>query len=150
MNDLTESDSWNRQHAPYPDELAGLVANCTLDPGWIVELRDVDRGQGSKGLTLCITVLVFDSYHPDQGRTYRVIHYFPVPPASFNRRSWMRWLFDRYLDVLAHEGAEMFKIGAERPYAPLHGPGNDPYTVFPLGEVTRTDQRTMYTGEVLP
>jgi len=52
----------NLQQAPYPDELADLVANCTLDPGWVVALRDV----------------------------------------------------------------------------------------FPLGEITRTDQRTMYTGEVLP
>jgi hypothetical protein len=140
----------NIQQAPYPDELADLVEHCTLDPGWTVSLVDRDRGQGSKGLTLVILVTVFDSYHPDRGRTYRVNHFFPVPPASYNRRSWQRWLFDRYLDVLIHEGAEMFKIGAEPPYAPLHGPGNDPYVIHPLGEITRTDQRTMYTGEVLP
>lgn len=139
----------NLQEAPYPDELAELVAQCTLDPDWSVHLLELDRGQGSKGLTLRIIVTVFDSYHPDRGRTYRVQHFFPVPPASYNRRSWQRWLFDRYLDVLTHEGAEMFKVGPERPYAPLHGPGNDPYVIHPLGEITREDQRTMYTGEVL-
>ena len=28
-----------------------------------------------------------------------------------------------------HELGEWFRIGDERPFAPLHGPGEDPYTV---------------------
>lgn len=140
----------NTQEAPFPTELANLVSKCTLDPGWDIWLEHIDRGQGSRGLTLTIRVEVFDSYHLERGRHYRVLHYFPVPPASYNRRSWQRWLFDRYLDVLQHEGAEMFRIDGERPYAPLHGPGNDPYVIHPLGEITIQDQRTMYTGEILP
>jgi hypothetical protein len=82
-------------------------------------------------------VTAFDTYHPDRGRTYHVLHYFPVPAASYGRRSWQRWLFDRYVDVLTHEGAEMFVIDGERPYAPHHYDGADPYVVF---ETTRAER----------
>lgn len=122
--------SENNQVAPFPEELADLVANCKLDPDWIIRLADMDRGQGSKGLTLVITVTAFDTYHPDNGRTYRVRHSFPVPAASYGRRSWQRWLFDRYVEVLTHEGAEMFQIDGKRPYAPHHYDGADPYIIF--------------------
>ena len=137
----------NMQQAPYPDELLDLVDHCELDPGWVVTLADTDRGQGSKGLTLVIIVQSFDTYHPEQGRTYRVQHFFPVPPAAYDRRSWQRWLFDRYQDVLSHEGCEMFKIKGHRPYAPSHGPGNDPYMIREIG--SELDQRTRFTGEVV-
>jgi hypothetical protein len=123
----------NVQEAPYPTELADLVERCTLDPDWRVRLVELDRGQGSKGLTLVIVTKSFDTYHPDRGRTYRVQHFFPVPPAAYDRRSWRRWLFDRYLDVLTHEGAEMFVIDGKRPYAPSHGDGNDPYMIRERG-----------------
>lgn len=136
----------NTQYAPYPEALRLLVANCKLDPDWQIHLDHIDRGQGSEGLTLIITTLAYDTYHPERGRTYRVNHYFPVPPAAYDVRSWRRWLFEQYQLVLRHEGAEMFQIDGERPYAPSHGPGNDPYMVREVG--TELDTKTQYTGAV--
>jgi hypothetical protein len=142
-----------RQEAPYPDALAYLVARLAYRPGWRFELADHDRGQGSEGLTLIITTLGYNSYHPARGENYRVNHYMPVPPAAFDHRSWQRWLLDQLLLVERHEAMEFFAIhdspGSEhavRPYAPSHGPGNDPYLVREIG--TGLDQRTSFRGEV--
>ena len=91
------------------------------------------------------------------------MHYMPVPPAAFDRRSWRRWLFEQLLLVERHEACEFFRfeydtpnqIGTERlgtnhhverPYAPHHGPGNDPYIVFEHG--LDVDVRTSFRGEV--
>lgn len=137
-----------RQVAPDPTILSELLAELHYRPGWTVALRDIDRGQGSEGLTLIITTCGYDSYHPDRGETYRVNHYMPVPPAAYDRRSWQRWLFEQFLLVERHEACEFFAIGEERPYAPHHGPGNDPYIVFDHG--TDVDVRTRFTGEILP
>jgi hypothetical protein len=136
----------NTQEAPYPEALAELVTGLTLPsrPGWRVELDIRDRGQGSKGLTLCIYITGPDSYHPE--KTIHVVHYFIVPAASYNRRSWQRWLFDRLGDVDTHERCEAFTIDGVKPYAPLHGPGNDPYLVAELA--TDEDRRTSFRGEL--
>ena len=138
------------QIAPYPDALAGLVARLEYRPGWTFDLLDKDRGQGSKGLTLIITTLGYDSYHPADGENYRVHHYMPVPPAAFGYQSWQRWLFDQCLMVERHECMEFFTVhdspGSEhavKPYAPNHGHGEDPYIVHDLttGEARRTSFR---------
>jgi hypothetical protein len=142
-----------RQEAPYPEALAYLVDRLSYRPGWKFTLSDYDRGQGSQGLTLIITTLGYNSYHPGHGETYSVSHYMPVPPAAFDHRSWQRWLFDQCLLVERHECMEFFAVrdspGGEhavRPYAPSHGPGNDPYIVREVG--TDTDRRTSFRGEV--
>lgn len=135
-----------RQEAPDPTELFDLVEKCTYRPGWKVTLDDVDRGQGSEGLTLAIYTLGYNSYHPEQGETYRVVHYMPVPPAAFDRRSWQRWLLEQFLLVERHEACEFFTIDGEKPYAPHHGPGNDPYMIFDHG--SDEDVRTSFRGEL--
>lgn len=137
-----------RQEAPDPTVLFELVDKLAYRPGWTFHLSDIDRGQGSAGLTLDITTLGYNSYHPDEGETYRVHHYMPVPPAAFDRRSWQRWLFEQCLLVDRHEACEFFAIDGERPYAPHHGPGNDPYIIFEHG--TDEDVRTSFRGEVKP
>lgn len=154
-----------RQEAPFPTILGELVEALAYRPGWQFVFGDIDRGQGSAGLTLDIVTLGYNSYHPDRGETYSVHHYMPVPPASYNRQSWQRWLFEQCLLVERHEAMEFFRfeydtpnqVGievlgtthhVERPYAPHHGPGNDPYIVFEHG--TDLDVRTRFTGEVLP
>ena len=138
-----------RQEAPDPKILFDLVERCSYRPGWTIELLDdYDRGQGSAGLTLDIVTLGYNSYHPERGEHYQVHHYFPVPPAAYDERSWRRWLFEQFLLVERHEAMEFFQIDGERPYAPHHGPGNDPYIVFEHG--TDTDVRTRFTGEVNP
>jgi hypothetical protein len=135
------------QTAPYPEGLADLVKHLTYRPGWQVSLvDDLDRGQGSEGITLVITTCGYDSYHPDQGENYRVNHYMPVPPAAYNQHSWTRWLLDQLLLVERHEACEFFAIDGERVYGPHHGPGNDPYIIFDHG--TELDRRTSFRGEV--
>jgi hypothetical protein len=135
-----------RQEAPYPETLARLVEGLAYKPGWTFTLDHIDRGQGSKGLTLDIVTLGYDSYHPERGQNYRVHHYMPVPPASFDERSWRRWLLEQLLLVECHEACEFFQVEGERPYAPSHGPGNDPYLIREVG--TEVDVRTSFRGEL--
>lgn len=92
-----------------------------------------------------------------------VNHYFAVPPATYNRPSWMRWLFDRLADVDTHERMEDFAFATAavaqrgtgqhnadeaevlvRPLAPCHGPGWDPYVV--TYERADLDRRTSFRG----
>jgi hypothetical protein len=138
-----------RQEAPWPHALANLVEclQYRRGEGWRIWLEDTDRGQGSKGLTLVVLRSGPDSYHPDTN--IRVHHYFPVPPAAYDWRSWRRWLLDRLGDVDTHERCENFIVADSpgsyhvmRPYAPSHGDGNDPYLVRELG--TAEDQRTSF------
>lgn len=135
-----------RQVAPDPEALAELVAALRYKAGWTFTLEDVDRGQGSAGLTLCILIDTPDSYRPERRR--QVMHYMPVPPAAYDERSWRRWLFDQICLVERHEACEFFIVGDARPYAPHHGPGNDPYIVFDHG--TDLDVRTSFRGDVKP
>lgn len=134
------------QTAPFPQALADLVDDLEYRPGWVFSLEHIDRGQGSEGLTLKVLSQGYDSYHPERGETYRVWHYMPVPPAAYDERSWRRWLLDRLLLIERHEACEFFQIDGERPYAPHHGPGNDPYIVFDHG--TDEDARTSFRGVV--
>jgi hypothetical protein len=135
------------QVSPFPELLASLVERTTYRPNWTVKLVDnLDRDQGSVGLTLVITTCGYNSYHPDRGETYRVNHYMPVPPAAFDERSWMRWLLNQFLLVESHEACEFFTIDGEKPYAPHHGPGNDPYIIFDHG--TEKDVNTSYLGKL--
>jgi len=135
-----------RQIAPESEILESLVYNLAYRPGWILKLKDIDRGQGSEGLTFIVTTVGYDTYNLDRGETYRVNHYFPVPPAAYNERAWKRWLLEQLLLVERHEACEFFQIGDDRPFAPNHGPGNDPYTIVEYS--TDEDRRTKYTGEV--
>lgn len=133
------------QIADYPHNLQSLVERAEYRPGWQLLLVDnYDRGQGSKGLTFIVVGTFPDTYNPEN--ILRVQHLFPVPPAAYDDRSWRRWIFERLLEVERHEAAEFFKVDGERPYAPHHGPGNDPYIIFDHG--TDLDVRTNFRGEV--
>lgn len=136
----------NKNTAPYPEVLHDLVSMMRYRPGWTFLLAWLDRGQGSEGLTLDIVTKGYNSYHPEHGENYCVHHYMPVPPANYNRESWQRWLFEQCLLVERHEAMEFFVIGVEHPYAPNHGPGNDPYTVREL--TTDDARRTSFRGVV--
>jgi hypothetical protein len=157
------------QVAPYPEILAGLVRRLRYraDRGWRVRLDDdcqrdkPGRHAGeSRGMTLVVTRCGPDSYHPE--REIAVNHYFAVPPATYEA-SWTRWLFDRLGQVDDHERMEDFTLVAtehsirdgqsipqelERPYAPNHGPGWDPYLI--TVERTPADRRTSFRGELNP
>jgi len=140
-----------RQEAPFPTRLAQLVEAIRYKRGWVFQLLDLDRGQGSLGLTLVITITGPDSYHPE--KTISVNHYMIVPAAAFDGRSWRRWLFDQIMLVERHEACEFFgfalasdDIGYIRPYAPSHGPGNDPYLIREVGTVE--DVKTSFRGDL--
>lgn len=133
------------QTAPKPVLLQSLVDRLTYK-GWRIYLTDMERGQDSNGTTLVINADVPDSYHSD--RLITVAHLFPVPPAAYDERSWTRWLLDQILLVEQHEACEFFCIDGDRPYAPHHGPGNNPYTIFDHG--TDEDVRTASSGKVKP
>jgi hypothetical protein len=133
------------QEAPYPEELADLVANLKYRPHWTFRLDDIDRGQGSKGLTFIVTSQGYDTYNPERGETYRVHHYFPVPPAAFVQSSWQRWILDRLIEIETHEVCEFMQIGASRPFAPIHAPGHDPYVVREMSR--QEDVETTYKGD---
>jgi hypothetical protein len=145
-----------RQVAPYPHDLADLVGMLRFRRHleWRVWLEhDLQRDKPgrhtgeSRGLTLIVQRCGPDSYHHEH--TMRVNHYFAVPPATYDRRSWQRWLFDRLGDVDTHERMEDFTLalhddgdGGEhlvRPYAPSHNPGSDPYAVRELSTWAEVD-----------
>lgn len=139
------------QTAPYPVELHDLVERLRYRPGWTFQLKHMDRGQGSEGLTLVVTATVPDSYHPQD---IQVCHYMIVPAASYDRRAWRWWLFQQCRLVDSHEAAELFRIAEDgddadderlvRPFAPNHAPGRDPYQLLELGAVE--DAETDFRG----
>jgi hypothetical protein len=87
----------------------------------------------------------YDSYNEGGGRL-RVAHCFPVPMATYNEKSWCRWIFEMCRRVENHELGEWFKVGEKRPFAPLHGPGEDPYTVHEFRD--KVDAQTLQDGSV--
>jgi hypothetical protein len=141
----------NTQVAPYPNELAALVTQCVYRDGWTLTLlQDHVRDPASthtgesRGLTLSVVVSTTNSYPPHQ--PIRVQHLFAVPPATYNKASWQRWLFEQLLLVERHEACEFFTIDDVKPFAPNHGPGEDPYRVTEL--TTDEARRTSFRGEV--
>lgn len=140
-----------RQVAPYPQALADIIGHLTYKPGWTIWLEDdMDREQGSEGLTLMVRALVYDSRKPltaweamSTPPNKHILHLFPVPAASFNARSWRHWLFERLGDVDTHERAEFFQVDGELPFAPLHAPGNNPHMIV---EATYAEAHTDNKG----
>lgn len=124
--------------------LRPLVDKAMCKPGWQFELREEEEEDGSSSLRLIISVSGKNSRNPDQ--ILVVNHYFPVPEATYNMKSWRRWLFEMCLRVENHEMSEWFRIGEERPFAPLHGPGEDPYTIHEFRDVV--DANTNQDGSI--
>jgi len=123
------------------DILGQIVQTVRCKPGWTFRLKDEEGA-----LRLVITVNGFDSSMPEDDVPFTVSHYFPVPTATYNERSWRRWVFEMCRRVENHELGEWFRIGAERPFAPLHGPGEDPYTVHEYRSMK--DQLTTQNGSI--
>lgn len=134
------------QIAPWPQILEDLIAKVEYRPNWNLTLEELDRGQGSIGLTFCVYTLGYDTYNVEAGEHYGVVHYFPVPPAAYNEESWKAWVRDRLIEVETHECCEFLKFDGTRPFAPHHGPGWDPYIILHHG--SDVDARTNFRGEV--
>ena len=122
------------------DLLKELVARTQCKPGWTFALRVEDDA-----LRLVITVAGVDTYHPEN--PLRVAHFFPVPTATYNEKSWRRWIFECCRRLENHELGEWFKVGDERPFAPTHGPGENPYDVHEYRDAV--DARTLQDGTIV-
>lgn len=122
------------------DILRRLVDEVEYKPGWVFDLVDEE---GALRLRITDTTCR-DAYNPN--RTMSLSHYHPVPTATYNERTWRRWIFEQCRRVENHEIGEWLRWGEERPFAPLHGPGEDPYTVHEFRE--DIDRRTTQDGSV--
>lgn len=130
---------------PYPEELEKIVSELSYRPGWKFMLKSIERDPGSEGLTFMVRSQGYDTYNPERGEEYRVWHYFPVPPATYNRESWLEWVRDRLFEIEVHETCEFMVVDGRRPFAPNHGPGWNPYQVRTLNTVEAAE--TTFRGE---
>jgi hypothetical protein len=105
--------------------LQRVVDEAECKPGWSFSLVDED---GAKRLV--ITIDGVDNY--DHSRPFVVSHYHPVPITTYNEQSWRRWVFEQCLRTMNHEIGEALNFDGVRPFAPMHGPGEDPYTVHEI------------------
>jgi len=106
------------------DLLERIIDETKCKPGWSFRLVDED---GAKRLVIKIV----DVHNYDHSQPFVVNHYHPVPITTYNEKSWRRWIFEQCIRTMNHELGESLRFGAEevRPFAPMHGPGEDPYTV---------------------
>jgi hypothetical protein len=105
--------------------LAKQVEAARCKHGWRFHLDDDDED----GLRLVITVAGYDSRIPNKLLPFTVAHYFPVPYATYNKATWQRWIFECCRGVENHELGEWLRFNGDRPFQPLHGPGENPYMV---------------------
>jgi hypothetical protein len=121
------------------DILEKVVSELKGPPNWYFRLADED---GAKRLVITLdTVSNYDNTKP-----FAVSHFHPVPIATYNEKTWQRWVFDQCIRTMNHELGEALSFKGKRPFAPMHGPGEDPYIVHD----NRTDEerRTMQDGSV--
>lgn len=150
-----------------------LVRN--LDRDFEPDDHKRERHPIGHGATLVIQSLTYNSYGKkdfngnyigeytyNDPPDYRVNHFKIVPAATFNRAAWKRWILDQCLEVEQHEACEfarwvyegefMQRDGTaatelvDRPFAPLHGPGDNPYVIHQYS--TDAQRRTSFRGEL--
>jgi hypothetical protein len=123
------------------ETLSALVDEVRCKPGWFFRIVEED-GAGR----LVITVEGYDSSQPSKRMPFTVRHFFPIPQATYNEKTWRRWIFEQCRRLENHELGEWFRIGTERPFAPLHGKGEDPYTVHEFRD--EIDARITQDGSI--
>ena len=125
----------NVQYGPpgSADVLADVVAHITYKPGWEITVTHQEvTGEhlgGGHGLYLGVGWTAENSCFPGSfGTPY---HVFAVPPASYNRETWERWVLDCLIECERHEAMEFFKVDGKAPFFPAHGMmnGHSPYTI---------------------
>jgi hypothetical protein len=131
------------------DILADIVSRVRCKPGWTLRFAVTEDGP-----RLIIMVPGRNSAFPDNPEAMLAVsHYLPVPETTYNYQSWLWWVFEQCLAAERHEVSEWFRIGVKStdnldkrndpgepasettfrkwtwPFPPLHGPGENPYTV---------------------
>lgn len=107
------------------DILRKVVAETQCFPNWKFRVVDEDGA-----LRLVIRIKGHDNYNPD--KPFTVCHYHPVPITTYNEQSWRRWVFEQCRRTMNHEIGEALNFDGVRPFAPMHGPGEDPYTTHEI------------------
>lgn len=102
--------------------LAKVVDEAEAFPNWTFRIHNEDGA-----LRLVIQIRCTNNYHPDE--PFIVNHFHPVPITTYNEKSWRRWLFEQCCRTMNHEIGEALQFDGIRPFVPMHGPGEDPYTV---------------------
>lgn len=111
------------------DILQKVVNEAECFPNWSFRL-EVESGVVR---SLVITVDGHNNYKPEE--PFCVGHYHPVPMATYNEKTWRRWVYEQCRRVMNHEIGEALNFNGIRPFAPMHGPGEDPYTVHEIRSV---------------
>ncbi len=117
-------DGWMMMSENTFDLLARIVRETKCKPGWSFRLVDEDGA-----LRLYIKIDGVNNY--DHSQRFIVNHVHPVPTTTFNEKSWRRWIFEQCMRTMVHELGESLRFGPDeiRPFVPMHGPGEDPYTL---------------------
>jgi hypothetical protein len=123
------------------DLLERIVERTECKPGWSFRLVDED---GAKRLVIRIKTV----HNYDQSVPFTVDHVHPVPITTYNEKSWRRWIFEQCIRTMHHEIGESLRFGTDevRPFVPMHGPGEDPYTVHEWR--SETDALTTQKGSL--
>lgn len=103
------------------DILRQVVSEAQCFPHWSFRIVEEDSA-----LRLVIRIDGTNNY---TGEPFVVDHYHPVPITTYNEKSWRRWVFEQCLCTMNHEIGEALQFDGVRPFVPMHGPGEDPYTV---------------------
>lgn len=104
------------------DILSKVVSEAEAFPHWTFFLKNEDGA-----LRLVIQIRGHNNYDPSQ--PFVVSHFHPVPITTYNEKSWRRWVYEQCRRTMNHEIGEALNFNGVRPFAPMHGPGEDPYTV---------------------
>jgi len=104
--------------------LAKCIQEAKCKPGWNFSLRP-----GEDEGTVCLYITIRDVNNYNHLEPFTVSHVHPAPCTTFNERSWRRWIFEKCLATMNHEIGEALNFNGVRPFVPMHGPGEDPYTV---------------------
>ena len=107
------------------DILERVVESAECLPGWRFFLSCKDEA-----MTLIIQIDGTNNY--DRSQPFTVNHVHPVPCTTYNEASWRRWIMEQCLRTMTHELGESLTFNGVRPFAPMHGPGEDPYTLHEI------------------
>lgn len=104
------------------DILQKVIDEAEAFPNWDFSLVD---DKGAKRLVIIIAT----HHNYFFAAPFTVRHFHPAPVATYNEKTWRRWLFDQCLRTANHEIGEALRFNGVRPFVPMHGPGEDPYTI---------------------
>ena len=122
--------------------LKEVVETLKGPPNWCYHLEQNEYDV----LHLVIILNTVSNYDPE--KPFAVGHWRPVPIATYNKKTWQRWIYEESIRVMHHELGEGLVFDGKRPFAPCHGPGWCPYHVH--DNVTDEERRTMQDGSIRP